>query len=461
MSGRILIADDAATNRIILKTKLASARYDVQAVVNGAELIEAVKSDPPDLVILHERLPDGTGADFCCKIKSMALARDIPVVLLTATDDPVTRVLALEAGADDYLTTPLEEMTLLARVRSRLRARRTALALRQRQSTVEELGFSEAFTGFEMPGRVAIVSTNVALAELWKSGLSEISNHKIILANPDDTLDLCDDPKAPDVIVIADDTDQGWSSLRLLSEIRSRELTRHAAVLLVHAVADHNTAVTALDLGANDILAQGFSPNELAIRVKTQLRRKREEDQLRASVEEGLRLSVVDPLTGLFNRRYAIPHARRMAADAQAAGRGFAVLLADLDRFKAINDTHGHPAGDAVLSEIAVRMKRNLRGADMIARIGGEEFMIILPDVDGETAHNAAQRLRRAVMDEPIVVGTKDTQISITISIGLALVAANGRAPAPLDDLIERADRALYRAKARGRNRVTVHLSAA
>ncbi len=461
MSGRILIADDAATNRIILTTKLAAARYEVNAVTSGTDLLQSARGDTPDLIILHERLPDALAADLCKDLKRMPQTAKIPVIVVTATDDPVTRVKALEAGADDFLTTPIEEMTLLARVRSLLRAHKTAVALRQRQSTVAELGFAEAFAAFETPGRVAIVSGNTRLAEIWKGGLEEISCHRIELIAPTEALQLCDTESPPDVIVIADDTDRTWSSLRLLAEIRSREHSRYAAVLLVHAPADHDTAVTALDLGANDILAKGFSPNELAIRVETQLRRKREEDRLRASVDEGLRLSVVDPLTGLFNRRYALPHAKRIAADSQASGRGFAVLLADLDKFKTVNDRYGHIAGDKVLSEVAKRLKKHVRGPDMIARMGGEEFMIVLPDVDAETAHNAAQRLRKAVMEHPISLGEDKGAIPITISIGIAMTGSNPKKITPLEALIQRADQALYRAKARGRNRVTLNLSAA
>jgi len=215
----------------------------------------------------------------------------------------------------------------------------------------------------------------------------------------------------------------------------------------------------ALDLGANDILTEGFLPAELAIRLRTQLRRKADGDRLRASVEDGLRLAVTDPLTGLYNRRYAVTHLGRIAENAAATGRPFAVMVADLDRFKSINDTWGHPAGDAVLVEIAHRLRDNLRAVDMVARIGGEEFLIAMPDTDDAAAELAADRLRRIAQSTPVTLRDGRTRVAATISIGVAVSAEDGTEPNA--DLIDRADRALLAAKAEGRNQVTLSRPAA
>ena len=198
----------------------------------------------------------------------------------------------------------------------------------------------------------------------------------------------------------------------------------------------------------------------MALRIQTQLARKRQSDRLRSSLADGLRLAMVDPLTGLHNRRYALPHLARMADRARQSGRQFAVLVIDLDRFKGVNDSFGHAAGDAVLVAVADRLRTNLRAVDMVARIGGEEFLVALPDTTLEAARATAERLRQTVGEQPIRV-PGGVAVSVTMSIGLTLGGGLDEASAPVDALIARADKALLAAKAEGRNQVTVHRSAA
>lgn len=170
---------------------------------------------------------------------------------------------------------------------------------------------------------------------------------------------------------------------------------------------------------------------------------------------------MTDALTGLHNRRYAEPHLARIAAHAAAAGRRFAVMVIDIDRFKAVNDTLGHAAGDAVLVEVAARLKGNLRAVDLIARIGGEEFLIALPDTTLEAARGTAERLRRIVADTAVRLPGGGSA-KVTISVGLAMGGAgDSDGETGMQALVARADRALLAAKSDGRDRVTVSLSAA
>jgi len=222
---------------------------------------------------------------------------------------------------------------------------------------------------------------------------------------------------------------------------------------------DDEIAARALDLGADALMQSVFEPAEVTLRLKALLLRKRKNDQLRATVRTGLQAALSDQLTGLHNRRYALPHLARVAQRARQGGRGFAVMIADLDHFKRVNDVYGHAAGDAVLVQVAERLRENVRGIDMIARYGGEEFMIVLPGIDLPGARHAARRLCRLISDVPFGL-PGGQQLSITISIGLAIGAAgadNGDGTA----LIDEADRALYRAKTKGRNCVRLSRPAA
>ncbi len=459
MPGRILIADAASSNRILLRARLAEGQYAVTDAATGEDVIEAARRDAPDLVIADEALADMTGAALCRRMKADAVLARIPLILLTRNGDGASRLAALDAGADEFLAKPVDEVTLMARVRSIMRAKETQDAVDRRRVTVAELGFSEAPDAYAPAARLAFVGRDPATAEGWKDGLRGLVRSPVEVLDPKGALAAAVSTPAPDLFLIEADLARPGEGLRLLCELRSRAATRYAAFLVLHRRGDGDSAAMALDLGASDIVAEGFLPAELAIRIRTQLRRKADADRLRASVEDGLRLAVTDPLTGLYNRRYALSHLGRVAERAAASARPFAVMVADLDRFKSINDTWGHAAGDTVLVEIAHRLRDNLRAVDMVARIGGEEFLITMPDTDEDTAELAADRLRRVTQGSPVTLRDGRTRVTATISIGVAVANAPGAEGSA--DLVDRADRALRASKAEGRNQVTLSRPAA
>jgi two-component system cell cycle response regulator len=265
----------------------------------------------------------------------------------------------------------------------------------------------------------------------------------------------------PDIFVIETDLSDPMGGLRLMSELRSRSQTRHAAICIIKAGASGTDNAIAYDLGANDLVQADVDPRELGIRLTRLLHRKREADRLRASVRDGLRLAVIDPLTGLYNRRYAVSQLAKIAQSAGEAGTPFAVMVVDLDRFKSVNDQHGHPAGDAVLVEVARRLATNLRNGDLLARIGGEEFLIALPGTDLSKAGPIAERLCKSIQERPVVLPGLGN-IDLTASIGLAICdAGRPMVKEQVTEVIDRADQALLIAKSGGRNQVTISKTAA
>lgn len=454
MSGRILIADTSSASRILLRARLSTARYAVAMAATGEEVMAQLRTARPDVLIADATLPDITGVALLRRIRADPEFTRLPVILLTDTGDDSARIEALEAGADEFLVKPIDGVTLMARVRSIFRASETEDALDRRRVTVRELGFAEAAPGFTGPVSLAFVGPTPAEAARWAEGLQGLVRAPIRGLGPEEALTVADAGPAPDLFLVAADLTLPGDGLRLLVDLRSRASTRYAAIIVLHRHGDSDAAAMALDLGANDILAAGFQPEELAIRIRTQLRRKADADRLRASVEDGLRLAVTDHLTGLYNRRYALAHLDRMAEAARGSGRSFAVMVADVDRFKAVNDTFGHAAGDAVLAEIAARLRDNLRPGDMVARFGGEEFLVAMRDTDAAAASAAAERLRRIVSAGPVAVGSLGAELTATVSIGVA-VANPHDISVTIADLIDRADRALLAAKAEGRNQVS------
>jgi two-component system cell cycle response regulator len=296
---------------------------------------------------------------------------------------------------------------------------------------------------------------------------------------------------APDLVLLdpGPDPESRRAALRLAAALRARPASRDSGVIL--AARDRAEGAAALDLGAADWLPAPLDLPELAARLRLQLRRKRYGDLLRGAVRDGLAMAATDALTGLSNRRCAETHLSRMLTRCAREGRPLSVMLLDLDRFKAINDAHGHPAGDAVLRGFAERLRGEVRAGDLVARLGGEEFCVAMPGAGAAEARGVAERVRAAVAAAPFPV-PGGPAAPVTVSIGLAVAdpGAAPRAAAPLrpaasaappglaEDaappplrrraapaplraegaaaLIASADDALYRSKAAGRDRITL-----
>ncbi|MDO9525144.1 MAG: diguanylate cyclase [Gemmobacter sp.] len=462
MARKILIVDDVATNRIVLKVKLGAAFYDTVMAPNGAEALALARTTLPDLILLDYLLPDMDGISVTRALRADPLTRSVPVIMFTATGDEEAKLDALAVGVDDFLQKPIDDQVLLARIRNLLRDRDDSAGPDLATDDLRVCGFAEPGAGFDLPGRIALVAARPETTLRWRNTLAPHLTDRLEVLTREEALAGGLRP-TPDLYIIAADLGPQESGLQgnglqLMSHLRSHPDTRHAAICMVIPQDQSAAAAMALDLGANDQIADGFDGRETALRARTLIRRKRAADQGRAAVRQGLKLAVTDPLTGLYNRRYAMPALTGMNRVAQECGLPCAVMLIDIDRFKLVNDHHGHSAGDAVLTEVARRLSAALRPGDLLARIGGEEFLAALPDVTEPEARDVAERLCRAVRGLPITLADDVGRLTITVSIGLAL---SGPPPDSAAMLIERADRALLAAKAEGRNQVTFSRSAA
>ncbi|SEK60097.1 diguanylate cyclase [Pacificibacter marinus] len=458
MAGRILIVDNVPTNRIILKVKLSSAYYDVIQATCGKDALDRARDSDPEIIILDTDLGDMTAHDACAHLKADPATRHIPVLIATPPGDTEAKIAALKAGADEFLAKPIDELALTARVRALMRARATTDELRRRDETARSLGFAEAPSSFAALGKIVLIGRSAEDAMTWRAGLRGLVMDEIEIIQADKVLEAIAKNNVADLYVISSDILGKTNGLRLLSDIRARPHTRSAGIVVVHGPQDRKEAVMALDLGANDIITRGADPEELALRLRSQMRRKKEADVLRNSVDEGLRLAMIDPLTGLYNRRYALPYIAQVSQKSILLEQNFALMLIDLDRFKLVNDTYGHAVGDQVLTEVAKRMRDNLRGIDLVARFGGEEFLICMPMTTLVEARTAAERLRSVIFNTPVAVASDGTSVSISASIGLSMGGQTGET---IEMLLQISDRALYDAKAEGRNQVTLGSHAA
>lgn len=456
MPARLLIVDDLSANRILLKSKLAAACYEVIQAEDGVTALRVARQQQTDLILVDMGVPDMDGIAVCQRLRADPSTRTLPVIV-TAPAESEDRLRALAAGADDFIRRPFNDQLLLARIRSLLRAREEEVELSLRELTGKALGLAEDMAEFEHPAQIALVSADPRVAQGWRDGVAPLLRHRLHVLDPLATRQ--NQPLPMDVFVIEAPAERPEEGLRLIADLRSRSVARNAAMCLILPPEETAAAAMALDLGANDALTHPLDPRELALRIETLVRRKRLADRLRNTLRDGARAALRDPLTGTYNRRYVLPHLARLAERLRKGGRSFVVMALDIDRFKTVNDRWGHPAGDAVLREVASRLQDNLRGADTLARIGGEEFLILMPDTGPAQGRRAAERLCRIIESRPMTLPNGRTEVPITLSIGLA-IGKRGRTETA-ERLIEQADRALMQAKAFGRNCVTVGRHAA
>ncbi|WP_421950236.1 PleD family two-component system response regulator [Pelagibacterium sp.] len=451
MTARVLIVDDIPTNVKLLEARLLAEYFDVVTAASGAQAIEICRGQDIDIVLLDVMMPEMDGFTCCQILKRDALTSHIPIVMITALDQPSDRVRGLEAGADDFLTKPVDDVQLLARVKSLVRLKGLSDELRARSRTSHELALEDtARTEFGIAvdgGRILVIDTERARAERIEAYLR--NSHKVsILIDPSEAVFQMSGGEFE--LAIVSMALEGFDPLRICSQIRTVDQTRSIPIILVAEDRDRAQVVKALDLGVNDFIMRPVERHELSARVKTQIRRQRYTVELRESLNSTMAMAVIDELTGLYNRRYFERHLAMVLNKAQEQDRDMALMLLDIDYFKPVNDTYGHDAGDMVLKEFATRLQRNIRGVDLACRFGGEEFVVVMPDTDMRAAQGVAERVRSAIADEGFQIGTEGA-LNITVSAGLALNDQDNDTP---ESVIKRADIALYRAKRSGRNRV-------
>ncbi|MEA2134992.1 MAG: hypothetical protein QOC68_2901 [Solirubrobacteraceae bacterium] len=278
-----------------------------------------------------------------------------------------------------------------------------------------------------------------AIVTSWLKG----AGYAVIAASDGDQALQLAREQQPDLLLV-DVTMPGRDGYEVCRAIQAESATPPPVIFLT-AHAQTDARVAGLDAGAVDYIVKPFASEELVARVRAALRTK--------AVHDGLAdRAARDGLTGLFNRRELDARAEQAVALATRHGRPFSCLLLDLDHFKQINDTHGHAAGDTVLRDAAQRIYDASRVSDIVSRYGGEEFVVLLPETNGEEAVAAADKLRALLSATPVAVGT--TSISIAASIGVASWSEGMRTPG---DLYAAADEALYRAKELGRDRTELH----
>ena len=455
MSARVLVVDDLLPNVKLLEARLSSEYFQVVTAFSGREALEKAYDNPPDIVLLDVMMPQMDGFEACRRLKADPRTCHVPVVMVTALSASEDRVRGLEAGADDFLTKPVRDVALYARIRSLVRLKMLADEWRLRNATSERFGLPEESRTVqqEIPtdgARLLVIDEMPTLQRLLAQHMKADGVSLEVTSDPAAALAAANERDFDAILV--NTLMRKSDGLRLCAELRSGERTRHTPLMAVLDDGDDARLARAIDIGVTDYLMTPVEPNELIARVRTQIRRRRYMAALRHNYERNMALALTDALTGLYNRRYMEAHLANLSGRSAQPDRSLALLMVDIDNFKQVNDSFGHPVGDKVLKAVAERLQHSVRPFDTVARWGGEEFMVVMPESDLKIGAMVAERLRAKVEQSPVDTGAPTQSVAVTISVGVAATPLDRFDP---QSLIKRADEALYAAKEAGRNRVS------
>lgn len=459
MSARILVVDDIEANVRLLEARLMAEYFQVLTASNGRDALEICGNGQCDIVLLDVMMPEMDGFEVCRRLKADPKTMHIPVVMVTALDQSEDRVQGLNAGADDFLTKPVNDLALLTRVKSLVRLKMLTDELRLRASTGQEISVQEVM--MNAADRQRLTKAKILVVDDKPSSYERIvkflavENSVALVSDPKDALLRAADEDFDAAVISMSLTDM--DALRLCSQLKSLEKTRMLPLVVVSELEQEEKVIRALDMGVNDYIRRPIDRNEMLARVRTQVQRKRYNVQLRDSVQQTIEMAVTDSLTGLNNRRYLDTHLSEMMTKAKSRDKPLSIVMCDIDHFKKVNDTYGHDVGDEVIREFARRIKKNIRNIDLACRYGGEEFVIVMPDTDMALARVVAERIRSEVFMHPFIVEEGANQLPVTVSLGVSCLQTSADTG---DILIKRADNALYEAKRAGRNTVMLQAAA-
>jgi two-component system, cell cycle response regulator len=486
----ILVVDDEPENLHVLSHMLHLFGYRVRAVSEGAMALSVAQATPPDLIMLDISMPGMDGYETCERLKADDRTRDIPVIFISALVDVQDKVKAFDVGGVDYVPKPFQIEEVLARLETHLSMRRLQIQLENANRQLEEANrdlanrlreLSDTQAAEREQRRLAeslrdtIIDINSTLdsnevLELILKHLARIVPHDaayIALPNGDGNIHVrralgykergleeqllaLHVPidffpvwgrvyKSSEPLAISDTrVDSIWSNLPELNWVRSSACT---------PILTKGEFVGFLNL---DSATPGFFTSAQLERLRTFADYAALAIEKARLFEKTQNLAITDELTGLLNRRQVLKLAEVEYERVRRYRRPLSAVMIDIDHFKRINDTFGHPVGDQALIALANCCRANLRTVDILGRYGGEEFLILLPETQHNKALEAADRIRKQV--EAMVLPASKGPLKLTISAGVATLDLE--APVPLDELVKNADDALYGAKAAGRNRV-------
>jgi two-component system cell cycle response regulator len=443
MTARVLVVDDLPLNVALLDAILTGAHFQVEKAFGGSECLAKIRSCCPDIVLLDVMMPDMNGFEVCRAIKAQPDLAHLPVVMVTALDQPEDRVAGLQAGADDFLTKPVDAQTLLPRIRNLVRVKMMCDEMLLRASTLKGMGHD--------PAKADVACTDVLLLiDDQKTTEQEVARilptSTIFVANnsADALVRVCDDSIE---LVLLNLNARSYDPIQLTRQLLFSRKDAHVPILAFGDDPQRDLLKAAFEAGVSDFLAAPFDPAELVTRVRTQYRKKRLAQQVSMNVRLSLTAATTDAETGLYNRAFLMRHLENQIEVARARASTLAVLVVRIDEHRRIAEQHGAEPTARLIEALVKCLQKDIRISDLAARTNVDTLTIVMPNIAGSRVKAVAERLRLAM--ESLRVSLIDgDETQSTISAGIAVFDSSS------DDartIIARADLAAVQA---GRNRV-------
>ena len=449
---KIMIVDDEPLNVKLLATMLPPDLYDPICAYDGEEALQIVADESPDLILLDIMMPGLDGYEVTRILKSNLKSQDIPIILVTGFGSTDNKIKGIETGADEFINKPVNRLELLARVKSLLRIKQYQDQLKARTcsalSFTSDQEFKQSLTDTVNLPSILIVEDNEIDAKLIQRFLDGEPYEIKLVKDGEDALHRIQQQKFD--LILLDLLLPGKNGYEICKTLKAKEQTRNIQIVAVTNLSDTESKVQGIESGTDDYLIKPVNADELKTRVRALIKKKEYLDTLCTRYEMAVYSAITDKLTGLYSRGYYDHFLNLEIKRSLRQNTPLALLMIDIDNFKQINDTFGHQAGDKILEQLGDIIKLNIREIDLAARYGGEEFAVVMSNTDLREAEQAAERIRQSIQEQAV----SDGDAQVTVSIGIALYPMDATS---MNDLVEKADRSLYKAKRDGKNRVCAY----
>jgi two-component system cell cycle response regulator len=448
--SKILIIDDEPLNVKLLTAMIPPDQYDTASAYSGEEALKILTDFSPDLILLDIMMPGLNGYELTKILKSDTDRQNIPIVLVTAFGGSEYELKGLEAGADEFLNKPVNKTELLTRVKSLIQLRQYREQLKSRTCSMNSATYGNDENncsedqGLNLPC-ILIVEDNRVDAKLLQRYLHGEPYQIKLAADGEEAISRAQQERID--VILLDLLLPGKNGFEVCSTLKEMEQTQNIQIVAITGLDDLHSKLKGIELGVDDYLNKPVNMHVLRTRIKSLVKKKALLDRLCNRYEMAVHSAITDKLTGLYNRRYFDYFIDLELKRSLRENSSLALLMIDVDNFKQINDTLGHLRGDEILGKLGIIIKENIRETDLAARYGGEEFSIVMSNTGLEEASQLAERIRKSVEINRFDVES----LSITVSIGIALHPKDADC---LQELLNRADSALYTAKRQGKNRL-------
>jgi two-component system cell cycle response regulator len=452
---KVLIADDSQVSLASLEKVFSTSVFHTIRALNGKEAFEKAVCELPDLILLDVMMPEMNGFEVARILKDDSRTHSIPIIMVTALDDPENEHAGREAGAEEYLSKPVRPQELIARANSliALRQYRDQLNIRNHSQWSFIVGKNSDDAGPEPQKElplVLLVEDNESDAEMVRHFLKDLHLQLERLSNGADAVELCQTGRVD--LLLLDILLPGLNGFEVCRQVKNSEKGKDLPIVVITCLEDMDSRLKCIELQADDFLVKPITGRELQARVKILLEKKKQLDRLRSHYEEALNSAVVDWLTGLYNHGYFKKFLDLEIKKSLRQRYPVTLIMIDIDNFKAVNDAYGHPTGDEILQELAQVVRKAVREVDLVARYGGDEFAVVLPYSDGHGALQVARRIDEAIKKYGFTPKASAQKTLLTVSMG---VAGYPEDAVHVDGLIHSADQKLYMAKTRGKNQIS------